>query len=333
MSLLQGRGQPAAGGQAQVREDAVEVPLILEPGCFGLEEQRNLGSHDRHAASGDHADLVQQPTDPSVTPEDPNGPPCSAPRGTRASWGRRRTPRESRACRDRGAPRPGGRATGSGSRPTVAMTVQAPPGAGPSRAGGRTAPADRRRAWRSRGRRAAASCVPAPGPAPSRPPPTRAAGSRPSPRPPAAWSGQGSPCHAPRTRWPPRGVEPSIGPQLVGRHLEHSVQIHRALHARNRLTMGIGPLEADLGFEPVRVDQQQDKVGPAGIQLVGGRSVLRRREAPDDTLAVHRLGGVGPAAGGPLPVPPSGDAEDDAHRWRSDTVSSRHLARFKMFSR
>jgi hypothetical protein len=71
VGLFQGRGQPAAGGPVQVREDAVEVPLILEPGCFGLEEQRDLGSYDRHAASGDDADLVQQPTDPMVTPEDP----------------------------------------------------------------------------------------------------------------------------------------------------------------------------------------------------------------------------------------------------------------------
>jgi hypothetical protein len=97
--------------------------------------------------------------------------------------------------------------------------------------------------------------------------------------------------------------------------------------------MGIGLLEADLGFEPVGVDQQQDKVGLAGEQAVGGRGVLRRRQAPDDTLAVHRLGGIGPAAGGALPVPPGGDVEDDAHRCRPDTVSSRHLARFKMFYR
>jgi hypothetical protein len=90
-------------------------------------------------------------------------------------------------------------------RPSEATTVRAPPGAGPSPAGGRTTTADRKRAWRFRGRRAAASCVPAPSPGPSRPPPTRDAGSRPSPRPPAAWSGRGSPCHAPRTRWPPRG--------------------------------------------------------------------------------------------------------------------------------
>ncbi|HEV8651637.1 MAG TPA: GrpB family protein [Actinomycetes bacterium] len=47
------------------------------------------------------------------------------------------------------------------------MTVQAPQGAGPSRAGAETAASGPRRAWRSRGRHAAASCVPAPGPAPS----------------------------------------------------------------------------------------------------------------------------------------------------------------------
>jgi hypothetical protein len=32
--------------------------------------------------------------------------------------------------------------------------------------------------------------------------------------------------------------------------------------------MGIGLLKADLGLEPVRVDQQQDEVGPDGIQVV-----------------------------------------------------------------
>jgi hypothetical protein len=85
--------------------------------------------------------------------------------------------------------------------------------------------------------------------------------------------------------------------------------------------MGIGLLEADLRLEPVGFDQQQDKVGPAGGQLVGDRGVLRRQGAGDDAVAVHRLGGVGPAAGGALPVPPAGDVEDDTHGWRPDTVS------------
>src|SRR5215218_416778 len=67
-----GRGQPAAGGPVQVREDAVEVSLILEPRCFGLEQQRDLRRHDPDAAGGPHADLVQRSTDPMMTPVDPS---------------------------------------------------------------------------------------------------------------------------------------------------------------------------------------------------------------------------------------------------------------------
>jgi hypothetical protein len=39
MGLLQGRGQPAAGGPVQVREDAVEVSLILESWCLALKSR------------------------------------------------------------------------------------------------------------------------------------------------------------------------------------------------------------------------------------------------------------------------------------------------------
>jgi hypothetical protein len=98
--------------------------------------------------------------------------------------------------------------------------------------------------------------------------------------------------------------------------------------------MGVGPLEADLGFEPIGVDQQQDKVNPAGEQVVSGRGMLPRRGAADDAVAVQRLGGVGPAAGGALPVPPGGDVEDDAHGCRPATVGSNTSWQgFKMVSR
>jgi hypothetical protein len=94
------------------------------------------------------------------------------------------------------------------------------------------------------------------------------------------------------------GMEPSIGPRSVGRGLEDGVQVHRAVHARNRLTMGIGLLDADLRLEPVRVDQQQDEVGPAGVLVVGGRGMLRWREAADDAVAVHRRAWVFSPVGG-----------------------------------
>ena len=62
--------------------------------------------------------------------------------------------------------------------------------------------------------------------------------------------------------------------------LEHGVQVHRAVHAWNRLAMGVGLLEADLGFEPVRVDQQQDKVGPACTQVLAAAACCAGEKQP-----------------------------------------------------
>jgi hypothetical protein len=74
MGLLQGRRQPAAGGPVQVGEGAVEVPLVLEPGCLGFGQQRDLRRHDGDAAGGPHADLVQGPGDRWVPAEHPTVP-------------------------------------------------------------------------------------------------------------------------------------------------------------------------------------------------------------------------------------------------------------------
>jgi len=47
MGLLQGRGQPAAGGPVQVREDAVEVSLILDLGALALNSSAISGATTR----------------------------------------------------------------------------------------------------------------------------------------------------------------------------------------------------------------------------------------------------------------------------------------------
>jgi hypothetical protein len=86
--------------------------------------------------------------------------------------------------------------------------------------------------------------------------------------------------------------------------------------------MGVGLLEADLGLEPVGIDQQQHQVGLAGEPVVRHRGMLRCRGAADDAVAMERPGGVGPSVGGALPVPCGGDVEEDAHGCRPETLSS-----------
>jgi hypothetical protein len=66
----------------------------------------------------------------------------------------------------------------------------------------------------------------------------------------------------------------------VGRRLEHGVQVQRAVHASDRLTVGLGLLDVDLGLEPVAVDQQQHQVGPAGEPVVRHAACWAAEEQP-----------------------------------------------------
>ena len=68
MGLPEGRCKPGPGGAIQVGHDAVEVPLVLEPGCLGLEQQCDLWTHERDPIGGRRPELVQRPGDSGVAP-------------------------------------------------------------------------------------------------------------------------------------------------------------------------------------------------------------------------------------------------------------------------
>lgn len=208
--------------------------------------------------------------------------------------GRRRTPRWWRAGRAHGAPRPGGRAAGSSSRPSAATTVRGrqPQVPAPQVLEQRPLVGGQHRQLQVGVRPRLAAQQQVQRPAARHPPGTPVAGHHLEC--PASGLVQGGHAVDGQAAGLLVRVEAPVGPRPVGRRLEHGIQVHRAVHARDRLTVGLGLLDVDLGLEPVGVDQQQHQVGAAGEPVILHGGVLCCRGAADDAVAMERLGGVGP---------------------------------------